>query len=96
MKAIIIQDHDARALLDQLSLESMDGNRRDYATLEIEIRKVLDANLGPLEKLKLIEVGGKLGSLLSDPAGEIVKEIHRRFYYVVCRWLQEQGANVVR
>lgn len=22
--------------------------------------------------------------------------VHRRFHYIVCRWLQEQGANVVR
>ena len=26
----------------------------------------------------------------------IIDKVHRRFHYIVCRWLQEQGANVVR
>lgn len=26
----------------------------------------------------------------------IVDQIHRKFHYVVCNWLQEQGADTVR
>jgi hypothetical protein len=26
----------------------------------------------------------------------LADDIHRRFHFVVCRWLQEQGADVVR
>lgn len=65
MKAIIIQDTDARALLDKLKLESMleAGHFRGYEEPE-----------------------GKPPSISS---------IHRAFHYVVCRWLQEQGADVV-
>lgn len=28
--------------------------------------------------------------------GCILDTVHRKFHYIVCRWLQEQGANVVR
>lgn len=27
---------------------------------------------------------------------QLVEAVHRRFHYVVCRWLQEQGASVLR
>jgi len=62
MKAIIISDMDARALLDKLKLTSMQGDNmlRDDPT---------------------------------KPAS--VSDIHRAFHYVVCRWLQEQGADCV-
>lgn len=26
----------------------------------------------------------------------MLENLHRKFHYIVCRWLQEQGANVVR
>ena len=26
----------------------------------------------------------------------MLEQIHAKFHYVVCRWLQDQGANVVR
>ena len=62
MKAIIISDMDARALLDKLKLKSLtaDNIMRD------------------------------------DPARPpTVSDIHRAFHYVVCCWLQEQGADCV-
>lgn len=62
MKAIIISDADARALLDKLELTKMRGAhcwRED------------------------------------NDRPPTVSEIHRAFHYVVCCWLQEQGADVV-
>lgn len=64
MKAIIISDSDARALLDQLKLKAMEDGRH-------VMRKDYD-----------------------KPAS--IEEIHRSFHYIVCRWLQEQGADVTR
>jgi hypothetical protein len=100
MKAIIIQDHDARALLDQLEIEAIDPKGRDYASIEIAVQKILDAKLMQhglqLDPRARIEVAGAVASLLAGHSGEIVKTIHRRFHYVVTRWLQEQGANCVR
>ena len=61
MKAIIIQNTDARALLDQLKLE------------------------------KFEQSDGKIVSANTD-----LGRMHAKFHYIVCRWLQEQGANVVR
>jgi hypothetical protein len=63
MKAIIIQDTDARALLDKLKLESL----RDS--------------------------GHIMRDDLSRPP--TLAEVHRVFHYVVCKWLQEQGADCV-
>ena len=60
MKAIIIEDKDARKLLESLELEkykTIDNNRNDW---------------------------------------DLVQTIHGHFHYVVCRWLQDQGADVVR
>ena len=64
MKAIIITDSDARALLDQL-----------------ELGKMKAANHWPLN---------------SASAPEDIEQAHRAFHYIVCRWLQEQGADTVR
>ncbi len=62
MRAIIIQDTDARALLDKLKLTSMTANN----------------------------------VLRADPGRpSTADDMHRAFHYVVCRWLQEQGADVV-
>jgi hypothetical protein len=97
MKAIIIQDHDARALLDQLKLETMDAKSTDYAHIEIGVRKILATHPAfKSERDVPIELSGAIASMLCSPAGEIVQRIHRRFHYVVCCWLQEQGASVVR
>lgn len=65
MRAIIIQDSDARALLDQLKLEAMThpDNHRDWSNPD-------------------------------KPASTAT--VHRAFHYVVCRWLQEMGCDVVR
>lgn len=63
MKAIIISDMDARALLDKLKLESMH------------------------------EAGHFRGVDPAKPPD--IASVHRTFHYVVCRWLQEQGADVV-
>jgi len=63
MKAIIISDADARALLDKLELTKMRGE------------------------------GHVLRDDMHRPA--TLSEVHRAFHYVVCRWLQEQGADCV-
>ncbi len=67
MKAIIISDMDARALLDKLKLETMktEGHFRQY------------------------------GDQLDPDKPASIADVHRAFHYVVCRWLQEQGADVV-
>lgn len=72
MRAIIISDKDARALLDQLKLCSLEGN--------------LPFAGGLIEKL---------GASESDVRA-LVEQVHRSFHYHVTRWLQEQGAEVVR
>jgi hypothetical protein len=62
MKAIIITDVDARALLDKLELKKLQTERL----------------------------------ISGDPTrAAMVDDAHRAFHYVVCRWLQEQGADVV-
>jgi hypothetical protein len=63
MKAIIISDADARALLDQLELKAM-RERGHYRN--------------------------------SSTEAEAMSEAHRAFHYIVTRWLQEMGADVVR
>lgn len=78
MKAIIIQDHDARALLDQLKLESMPDT------------SVVFINGAKPEEID--DFNHKYASWIKQHK----QECHRRFHYVVCRWLQEQGANVIR
>lgn len=64
MRAIIISDADAKALLDKLELTKLRGAGH--------IQRMGDASNPPT-----------------------LEEIHRTFHYVVCNWLQEQGANVV-
>lgn len=66
MRAIIIDDKDARALLDQLKLEAMQRENFGFSFRD-----------GTTDSEKL-------------------DTIHRAFHYVVCRWLQDQGCNVVR
>lgn len=39
---------------------------------------------------------GHLQSLSSAEQLRLLDALHRRFHYVVCRWLQEQGATVTR
>lgn len=62
MKAIIISDMDARALLDKLELTAMKAD--NHITRE-------------------------------DDELVTLSEVHRAFHYVVCKWLQEQGADCV-
>ncbi len=64
MKAIIIEDVDARALLESLELTALRA-----------------ANHWPNN---------------SKATKEAIEEAHGIFHYVVCRWLQDHGANVVR
>lgn len=61
MKAIIISDTDARALLDKLELVSLTS----------------------------------AGHFRNSNGVISLTEVHRVFHYVVCKWLQEQGADVV-
>ncbi len=41
-----------------------------------------------LEKFKVIQD--------NESQWDLVQKVHRHFHYVVCRWLQDQGADVVR
>jgi hypothetical protein len=63
MRVIIIEDKDARALIDSLKLETM--NERNI--------------------------------LRKDPEAPCTAaEMQRAFNYVVVRWLQDQGCNIIR
>jgi hypothetical protein len=42
----------------------------------------------------MLNAGGHSKWKADQPAD--VAEIHRWFHYVVCKWLQDQGCNVVR
>lgn len=69
MRAIIVDEKDVLAFLDQLKLATFDdycGRTSEIYGISVEVRKAM------------------------------VEEIHRRFHYVVVRWLQEQGASCVR
>ena len=72
MRAIIIDDKDARALIDQLTLASMDS------------RNLGGYNVGESEAWF---------TLSENTRRAIVDVLHRRFHYVVTRWLQDQGAS---
>ena len=78
MRAIIIQDKDAKALVDKLKLESLEGT--DHA-----FRGAVQ-HLDLLDKLTPFERDTLLGALVSG--------IHSSFHYHVVRWLQEQGAQI--
>ena len=71
MRAIIIQDEDARALLDALELNKLRG---------------------------VPGFGLNLDQRYSDEELKkwLTEEIHRSFHFVVCRWLQDHGAQVTR
>ena len=71
MRAIIIEDKDARAILDKLKLESLKDLR---FTNGVEVGKVLSQR----------------------DIDSMVSEIHRKFHYEVCSWLQDQGASVTK
>lgn len=53
-----------------------------------------------LDKLKLeslenyCTVTAEIHGISKEGHKAMVTEIHRRFHYVVCTWLREQGANV--
>lgn len=74
MRAIIIDDKDATALLDQLKLQAFTSEPFGASTRHV------------LEEHKLTP--GEYTFLVDD--------IHRRFHYIVTRWLQDQGASCVR
>ena len=65
MKAIIISDHECRALLDSLKLQAMK------------------------------DAGHFRGVWEKEPLDESMRAAHGTFHFIVCRWLQEMGADVV-
>ena len=65
MRAIIIQDADAKALLEKL-----------------ELTKLRDGRFMTITDI--------------TNAQQTLEDMHRSFHFVVCRWLQEQGADVTR
>jgi hypothetical protein len=38
----------------------------------------------------------KWQSLPPDVRKAMAEQVHKKFHYIVCRWLQEQGASCVR
>lgn len=66
MRAIIIDDKDAKALVKQLELAKLQAPH--------------GTNLATLDGRHTVE--------------QLADELHRKFHYVVVRWLQEQGASV--
>lgn len=74
MRAIIIDDKDAVALLDRLKLESFEKSLGGYGAAENDAWQGLPQSM----------------------CDEIIRRIHGRFHYVVCSWLQEQGAKTFR
>ena len=66
MRAIIINDTEARALLEQLEL------------------------------VKLKDAGHYRGESEILPTQQQLEQAHRVFHYVVTRWLQEMGCDVIR
>lgn len=72
MRAIIIDDKDAKALLDKLKLESFDKSLGGYGISENEAWNGLPVSMRQ----------------------EIIRRIHGRFHFVVCTWLQDEGAKV--
>jgi hypothetical protein len=77
MRAIIIEDKDARALLEQLKLE----------LLKPHIVEDIHSNcIGGLQSPESVRNGIERAA----------KELHRKFHYIVCSWLQDQGCDVVR
>jgi hypothetical protein len=74
MRAIIIDDKDARALLDSLKLASFEKSAGGYGVEQHEAWSSLPEGL----------------------RNTIIEGLHRRFHYVVCRWLQDQGCNVTK
>ena len=71
MRAIIIDDKDAKALLDGLKLA--------------EFSKQLGYG---------VELQEAWHSLPEITREAIFASIHAKFHYVVCTWLQDQGAKV--
>lgn len=72
MRAIIIDDKDARALLDSLKLEK-------------------------LNLLTERQFGRSTFWEQEQPAIQaLLKDMHSCFHFIVCKWLQDQGASVVR
>lgn len=66
MRVIIIEDKDARALVESLEMQKLKENRH------------------------------LLGKDWVDIPPELVNACHRTFHYVVVRWLQDQGCNLIR
>lgn len=63
MKAIIINDAEAKGLLDRLELKAL-REKNHWPQNAPETKEVLEA--------------------------------HRAFHFIVCQWLQDMGADVVR
>lgn len=77
MKAIIIQDSDAAALLDSLRLARFDA-AESFPMIK-----------SPTDYHEMTEKERQIYR-------QLVEATHRRFHYIVTRWLQEQGASPLR
>lgn len=72
MRAIIIDDKDAKGLLNDLKLTDFEGMVHSR-----ESQMVMEEFKIPGDRMKFV-----------------IAAIHSRFHYRVCKWLQDQGANV--
>lgn len=72
MRVILIEDVDAKALMDSLELTALKGSRP----------------LGVEE----IECWDNLPQNIKD---SLIREIHRKFHYVVYNWLNKHGASAI-
>jgi hypothetical protein len=72
MRAIIIDDKDAKSLLEKLKLAAFRKDAPGYG----------------------IEQSEAWNNLPQGIRDQIISDMHGRFHYVVCGWLQEQGAKV--
>ncbi len=68
MRAIIIEDKDAKALIQQLELSAFHQKQMDSPTLELVPERTRHT---------------------------LIEDIHKRFHYVVWRWLEQQGASTI-
>jgi hypothetical protein len=49
-----------------------------------------------LDSLKLEAMKLENNMKNEQPTWVLIQDIHQSFHYVVCRWLQDQGCNVIR
>lgn len=49
-----------------------------------------------IEKLELCKLKGNFHKTFDTDRKASIEDVHSAFHYVVVRWLQDQGANIIR